>query len=513
MRFMLAENNDFVPGWLRMLMLLRGDVTGSDPEGPQALLRFLTWWELHGRDEYSALDTMLGSEFASTYLPWLDGPSQEITQDASPPLSRLAQGLWLLRQDLREAFDLSRPEGRLGLARWCLMEGPREYPGRIPLSIKSPVLAKQPPRTQSLLPLVTLVGFARGEFGIGEDVRMAAAAFNAAGVPYEVYPLYSKTHREEDRRLDGRLAELPRGRVNLFCITGFDTVDLFLRQPEIFAGRRNIGYWPWELAEWPDDWLPAFGLVDEIWSSTRFTQDAMSLKSPVPVIYMPMAVVVETVSGLTRASFGLAEDSFHFLYVFDWNSYSARKNPFAVIDAFRLAFPDQRQPVGLVLKTMGLDDNSPQGARLLAMVREDPRVTLLNRTYDRPALLSLTALCDATVSLHRSEGFGRTLAEAMLLGRPVIATDYSGNTDFCRPDTAVLVPASLVPVGEGEYPHASGQCWAEPSIEAAAEAMRRIAGNASYRSSIATAGQTLVRQRHNVGAVGLRYRQRLGTLG
>ena len=500
---------DLLCGWLRLLMLLRGDVAAPDPADPRAFLTFLTWWELHGRDEYPALDAQLGPDSYQNRRTWLEEEAPGVVQDALLPITRFMYGIWLLRQDVRDEFDLTLPEGRQGLIRWCLTDGPAAYPGRMPLSARWHGGEDLPAAPQALLPLVTLIGFARGEFGIAEDVRMVAASLEAVGVPYEVYPLHASTHRAEDRRLDHRLTDRPVGKINLFCVTGFDTVDLFLRHPEIFAGRRNIGYWPWELAEWPDDWLPAFGLIDEVWASSRFIQDAMSLKSPVPVVYMPMAVSVETEDGLTRASFGLAEERFQFLYVFDWNSFSARKNPFAAIQAFQLAFPDLSHPVGLVLKTMGLDETSPQGARLLVMAREDPRVTLLNQTLDRSTLLSLIALCDATVSLHRSEGFGRTLAEAMLLKRPVIATDYSGNTDFCQPNTCALVPASLIPVGPAEYPHSRGQVWAEPSIAAAAEAMRKVATDASYRAAIVAAGHALVHHRHDPRVVGARYRQRL----
>lgn len=500
---------ELLPSWLRLLILLRGDVTGPDPATPQALLRFLTWWELHGRAEYPALDAKLDPEAVRIYLAWLESEALEIVQDTPVPLSRFMQGLWLLRQDLREAFDLTLAQGRLGLTQWCLIDGPKEYPERLPVAARKKSFPHPLSTPEPLLPLITLIGFARGEFGIGEDVRMAAASLEAAGIAYEVYSLDSRTHRAEDHRLDAHITDRPKGRVNLLCVTGFDTVDLFLRHPEIFLGRHNIGYWPWELAEWPDDWLEGFSLVDEIWASSRFIQDALSLKSPVPVVYMPMAVSVETAHSLTHAFFGLADDRFQFLYVFDWNSFSARKNPFAAIEAFQRAFPDLSHPVGLVLKTMGLDETSPQGVRLIAMVREDPRVSLLNQTFDRSTLLGLIALCDATLSLHRSEGFGRTLAEAMLLGRPVIATDYSGNIDFCHPDTCALVPASLIPVEPDDYPYSRGQVWADPSIGAAAEAMRKVAAEASYRTAIAAAGQALISRRHDPAVVGARYRQRL----
>jgi glycosyltransferase involved in cell wall biosynthesis len=134
---------------------------------------------------------------------------------------------------------------------------------------------------------------------------------------------------------------------------------------------------------------------------------------------------------------------------------------------------------------------------------------LIEDTLPREVLLDLYRACDAYVSLHRCEGFGRGIAEAMLLGKPVIATAYSGNLDFCTPDTALLVPATTRKVRPGDYPEAQGMDWAEPDVEAAAEAMRRcaLAGWQPEGTAVQRVADTYSAQQ-----VGHNYRQRLECL-
>jgi len=222
-----------------------------------------------------------------------------------------------------------------------------------------------------------------------------------------------------------------------------------------------------------------------------------------------MAVSVDRLTPTPRARFGLPEDRFLFLYVFDWNSYPARKNPLAAIDAFRRAFPTGREPVGLVLKTMNARPEDPRWQLLLAAAAADRRVAVLAETLDRGEALGLFAACDAYVSPHRAEGFGRTLAEAMLLGLPVIATAHSGNADFLTPDTGFPVAYRLVPVGHGDYPFGEGLLWAEPDLESLARNMRLAADQPALARRRAQAGRDLIAARHDPRIVGKAYLGRL----
>jgi hypothetical protein len=291
---------------------------------------------------------------------------------------------------------------------------------------------------------VNLIGFAFGELGLGEDLRMAAQACDAAGVPFKVLNIDPGKHlRQADRLLASHctddVAELPYA-INLFCLTAADTQRVYAeRGAALFDGRHNIGWWPWELPVWPQRWRGAFTLVDEVWAATRFTQTMFGQATDRPVTLMPLPVSVARLQPVSRPSLGLPSGCFLFLFVFDFNSYLARKNPLAVIAAFQRAFPVGDGSVGLVLKTMNGRADNDAWQQFVAVCAADPRITLLDRTLDREVVLGLVDACDAYVSLHRAEGFGRTLAEAMLLGKPVVGTDFSGNTDFLTQDTGYPV--------------------------------------------------------------------------
>ncbi len=244
--------------------------------------------------------------------------------------------------------------------------------------------------------------------------------------------------------------------------------------------------------------------------SSRFAYDSIAPETTKPVLLMPMAVAVPPPEpGLRRADFGLPEDKFVFYFSFDFRSYASRKNPLAAVAAFRRAFPRRNQSAVLLLKTIGSDWMLEERDRLLEAIHGDPRILLIDREFTRPRAIALLALSDCFLSLHRSEGFGRGPAEAMLLGKPVIVTDYSGTRDFTTSETALLVGYELVPVGAEEYPGASAQVWAEPDIDQAAAAMRRVAGDAALACRLGRAGRERIRRCYDPAAVGARYLDRL----
>jgi glycosyltransferase involved in cell wall biosynthesis len=190
-----------------------------------------------------------------------------------------------------------------------------------------------------------------------------------------------------------------------------------------------------------------------------------------PVKLVPLAVSVARMKPYPRKHYGLPEKKFLFLYIFDFNSSVARKNPMAAVQAFKQAFKPSDNTVGLVLKTMNTKPNNPEWQAFLKECQTDKRIQLITETLDRPEVLGLINACDAYVSLHRAEGFGRTLAEAMLLGKPVVATNYSGNVDFLI-DGTYPVSYKLVSVTENSYQWLDPQdeyVWAEVDINSASE--------------------------------------------
>jgi glycosyltransferase involved in cell wall biosynthesis len=231
------------------------------------------------------------------------------------------------------------------------------------------------------------------------------------------------------------------------------------------------------------------------------------------VLYIPPAFDIDKPKGYDRRYFNLSENQFLFLFVFDFKSSFARKNPMGCIQAFQNAFSNANEGVGLVIKSMDGDQYPNEFKLLNAAVQSDPRITTINTTYTPDEIIGLMNICDVFLSLHRSEGIGLSIAQSMFLCKPVIATNYSGNTDFTGSDNSCLVDYKLIEVKKGEYPFYKGQVWADPNIDQAASYMRRLVEDEIYRNTVAKAGHAYIKTNHNSKTVGQGYRSRLVELG
>ena len=339
---------------------------------------------------------------------------------------------------------------------------------------------------------VNLFGYARGELGIGEDVRLVASALETQRIPFCIVNVEpGREISQEDRSVEHWIVEKPRYGINLFCLTGVEQARLACEKGvEVLSGRYNIGLSPWELPHWPSSCQYAYGTVDEIWGISSHTASAYR-DAPHPVHAMSLPVTIDSIAELGRADFGLPEKAYLFVFAFDINSSVARKNPEGVIRAFQKAFPKKGAgEVGLVLKVntahakagslslldrMDLYISKHRAWHAVKRLAEgDPRIHVIERGMRRPEVLALYRACDCFVSLHRAEGFGRCLAEALLLELQVITTGFSGNMDFCSEPRVGLVRYQLRPLREDEYFWSDGQMWADPDIDHAAELMRSI---------------------------------------
>lgn len=327
----------------------------------------------------------------------------------------------------------------------------------------------EPPPTPALPLGVNLAGYLDATVGIGEAARHVAAALRAAGVA--VAPLVLNCNAPREPGLV--VSEQPVHPITIVCVNPEGMTGARDQFPAAFDDRHVIGMWWWEVSALPQRWLRAFDLVDELWTGSRFVADALAAIAPVPVVHVPLPVPEPVAAPLGRAELGLGY-GFLFGFVFDYASVAGRKNPLGLIEAFRRAFSQETVDVGLVLKTLGGDEQafSAEHREVLAAVGQDPRVTVIDRNMPAAEKNALIRELDCYVSLHRSEGFGLTLAEAMLLGTPLIATDHGGSRDFVSAFNALLVDHGPVAIGAGNEPYPADGQWAEPDVGHAAARMR-----------------------------------------
>jgi glycosyltransferase involved in cell wall biosynthesis len=365
---------------------------------------------------------------------------------------------------------------------------------------------------------VNVFAYARGQFGLAESARLYTRALLAEGYPVALYDIdLGMPHGMDDTSLDQHIGVDTPYAINLIFVNP-DYLDAAVATigAERMANRYTIACWFWELETFPEEWLPALQKVDEVMVSSGFIGNVIGSVTDKPILRVPLPVGDIGDSGLARSDFGLEEDKFLFLNSFDFNSFSARKNPFAVISAFRHAFADDRTDVQLLIKSSNGHRHPAKLRELLNAVGGDRRILVRDEVIERGEVQSLQRCADAYVSLHRAEGFGLGLAECMRLGKPVIATAWSGNMEFMTSENSCLVNYCLVPVQEGEYLHHAGQHWAEADVNHAATYMRRLVDDREFATRIGARAALDIRDKlsphtaaeqiiHRLGAVSLAF--------
>lgn len=371
-------------------------------------------------------------------------------------------------------------------------------------------------------PGVNLVGPARGEFGLAENMRAFVRASLEAGIPCAVRDLnLALSTRQSDHSLAEHFAEEARHNCSIFFLNP-DSRQLYDQSLDAVVFQRStlnfrhvkIGYWFWELEKIPTQWADAISKVDEIWTATQFIAEAIRRVTDKPVIKVPTPIAFDVKGRYSRGHFNLPEKVFLFLFSFDFHSFAERKNPHGLIRAFRRAFPASRRDVGLVIKSINGGKKPGAIEALTDVAGDDPRILLRDAFLSRDEVFGLQSVVDAYVSLHRAEGLGLGLAESMYQGKPVIGTGYSGNLEFMNQTNSALVDYSLVPIRKGEYLYDDpGFFWAEPDEEHAAHLMRRMVDDQPYRQGLALRGRSDIRERFSNAATAERMLARLKLIG
>ena len=510
----------------------------------------------------------LDSENPSGFYQWLLQP----VDNRSPVINRLADYVYRSRLDVQRAFPDHRGLHRRDFVRWYVSTGIQEH--QIPEAfaqemrasladtaslVERRAMAAQPlfsrlrasrwgrklaslPQVQRIrrwlypAPVIStpvvqparpaaisatsdalegglnVVGYLSAETGVGEVPRALIRALQGRGYPVAITHL---DNPDGARRNDRSALELPEGTpysVNLFAVNadGWASVRQLLG-PKVIEGRRNIGFWFWEIARFPQEWMDRFEGLHEIWVGSTFVQQTVGAVSPIPVIVMGAPVVMRSPSSLSRGDLNLPADKFLFLYAFDMLSVPERKNPLGVVEAYRLAFEPHFKDTHLVLKANHLH-RFPEWRQRLREAVASVNGTLIEETLDREHVNALYCLADAYVSLHRSEGFGLTVAEAMRMGKPVIATDYGGPHDFLNQSNGYPVRYRLVELERDYGPYRAGNVWADPDVEHAAELMQRVFSHPEERARKAEQAAQDIERCYGATAIADRVISRLSTL-
>jgi hypothetical protein len=339
---------------------------------------------------------------------------------------------------------------------------------------------------------VDVIGYLDRASGLGEAARELADALEAAGVTVARVAIGGTASPLLDDASIPPLDQSLRHDTAIVVMTAEQLPSIHQQLGAgALAGRRTIGYWFWELSEPSAQARRSAPMVDEVWTPTTFVRDAFAGRIPAPVRLAPLPRPAPEPSGLTRADFDLPEDAFVVLCSFDLLSVSERKNPEGTVAAFCRAFEPGEGPL-LVIKTINGHRRWSELERIRLAIAGRPDIRLWDETLDRDDHLALVGAADCLISLHRSEGLGLHLLEAMALGTPVVTTRYSGPADFLDDHCAETIGYELVPVTNGDGAYADSAMWAEPDVGAAAAALRRLAQDPARRAELATAGRVAV---------------------
>ena len=356
---------------------------------------------------------------------------------------------------------------------------------------------------------VNLIGGIRTQTGLGQSCRLVADLLEGTDFDYTITDYCAdKQVGRNDHSHDAEVTDERKYGINLLHMNPYELRVAYLEMGnELLDERYNIGYWLYELEKLPNGWVEAIDLVDEIWTPSEYISRLFRTLTDKPVYTMPYSVSAPTLDKMNRQYFGLPDDKFLYLLMYDTNSTMTRKNPQGAIAAYKKAFPVEKNDVGLVIKINHL--KAEQEEQLKKELQGYHNVYFVDRTLEKVEVNSLIKNVDVFISLHRAEGFGLVMAEAMLNGTACIATNYSSNTEFMDEKCACMVGYELVDmVGDtGGYP--KGSKWAEASVDEAAEYALRLYEDKAFYQTIVTNGKKRMDEEMNYETASLRVEKRL----
>lgn len=343
---------------------------------------------------------------------------------------------------------------------------------------------------------INLIGSIRAGHGLGQSCRLVANELENSSVPVCIYDfVFSEDPvRLDDHSFDDKIKNQLEFNINLIHLNPSNFCYSYFRVDKSFWEKRyNIGFWLWELEEFPDNWKLAFKGLDEIWTPSEYISKNLRKITDLPVVTIPYCVTAPVDEKYDRAYFSLPEDKFLFLMMYDSNSMIERKNPLGVIEAFKKAFTKENHDVGLIIKVNNC--NKEDISILKNNLSDYDNIYLLTNSLTKIQVNSLIKCADVLVSLHRAEGFGLVMAEAMIVGTPCIATNYSSNTEFMNSDVACMVGFKITEVKKKNPVYPVGAKWAEPDLEEASEYMRKLWKDKNYFQKVSRNAESYIKSK------------------
>lgn len=450
-----------------------------------------------------------GPRGAEGFLDWLNEP----LRPGRKPVSRYMLAVYNERKDIHNAFPDPTGTDAGSFRDWYLRYGQRELDlpaAMAPSEPRSKGDAKGPPSASLSATPVNVAGYFRAELGLGTAARSLLAALEAAEIPFNTM-LFEGTANRQTHPFAHHQADTGLPDINIICVNADKIASLAETNPALWHGRYTIGLWFWEVEDFPAWAHGAFNYVDEVWVASEFMRETFRKVSPKPVFKCKLPVLrPEVDQSLSRADLGLP-DRFLYLFSFDFLSVLERKNPVGLMEAFKRAFKPDEGPV-LVIKTINGEKRMLEMEKLRYAARGRPDIILKDGYLSPVETGTLTALADCYVSLHRSEGFGLTIAEAMALSKPTIATAYSGNLEFMTEENSYLCPSQRAKVGPDHEPYPAESNWSEPDLEEAGRLLCHVYERREEAGARGVRAARDIRSFHTPAIAGAIIRARIATI-
>lgn len=350
---------------------------------------------------------------------------------------------------------------------------------------------------------------------IGRAASLNIKCLESAGIPYDLYPLprpmQGKT--EDYAIIDEQLIYSLKHKINLFHFNARRVPQYFSRlQINSLKKFYNIGFWVHEMQSFPGLWAQQMKYFDEIWTPSSFCQNAISLSANIPVLKFSYPIENRAVSPRILARLtGTKFTEFNFLTIFDVNSDAERKNPLFTIQAFLEVYKSINS-VRLILKTRNLNSDKLLAEKLYKLVKQHSNITIIDGYIENSQLQELYEITDVYVSLHRAEGFGLTISDAMSQGIPVLVTGFSGNMEFCNASDTRTTLYDLKEIGHNRPRFRNIDVWAEPNLEDAIEAFNDLVTNHLLWINKSLNARTRISKEFSIEHIGRQMGERLNLI-